>query len=48
MDDIGKGNIKCIVKRDDKEIEIGLPEKSYITDLKLKLLMTFQEFEPSL
>ena len=45
MDDIGNGNIKCIVKKDDKEIEIGLPEKSYITDLKLKLFNYFDDLK---
>ena len=45
MNDIGNGTIKCIVKKDDKEIEIGLPEKSYVTDLKLKLFNYFDDLK---
>jgi hypothetical protein len=38
LNDIGKGEIKCIVKLSDtEEIEVGLPENSTIEDLKLKL-----------
>lgn len=38
INDIGKGEIKCIVQLSDtEEIEVGLPENSTIEDLKLKL-----------
>ncbi len=35
MNEIGNGEIKCIVKlNDQEEIEVGLPEKSLVRDLK--------------
>lgn len=38
INDIGNGQIKCMVKiNDQEEIEVGLPEKSTVKDLKLKL-----------
>ena len=38
INDIGNGNIKCIVKlNDEEEVEVGLPENSTVKDLKLKL-----------
>jgi len=38
INDIGNGDIKCIVKlNDEEEVEVGLPENSTVKDLKLKL-----------
>lgn len=45
MNDIGNGDIKCIVKINDKDIEIGLPEKSRVSDLKLKLFNYFDDLK---
>jgi len=42
INDIRNGEVKCIVKINDKEeIEVGLPEKSRYQDLKLKLFNYF-------
>lgn len=45
ISDIGNGNIKCIVKINDKDIEVGLPEKSRVLDLKLKLFNYFDDLK---
>ena len=45
MNDIGNGDIKCIVKINDKDIEIGLPENSIVRDLKLKLFNYFDDLK---
>ena len=38
INDIGNGDIKCIVKlNNEEEVEVGLPENSTVKDLKLKL-----------
>ena len=38
INDIGNGDIKCIVKlNDEEEVEVGLPANSTVKDLKLKL-----------
>ena len=38
INDIGKGDIKCIVKlNDEEEVEVGLPKNSTVEDLKIKL-----------
>ena len=38
INDIGNGDIKCIVKlNDEEEVEVGLPANSTVKDLKIKL-----------
>ena len=45
INDIGNGEIKCIVKMNDEEIEVGLPQNSTVKDLKLKLFNYFDNLK---
>ena len=45
MNDISNGEIKCIVKMNDEEIEVGLPKMAQVKDLKLKLFNYFDELK---